>query len=435
MEGRMNDRTENEALKEGKRKPSDLWLKAVSLWAAALAAMPLFACGARLAPVSSPLRWLTIPCLAFFMSAAALIVPARKARQAAVCAVMSAAVLSFFIIGRGMPGFVAALACAVLCFVCLSRRSSPPGREWGYVFWVAGLIFQLILCSMFSHGGFLDHPDYSRTASVCGVGTCVFFLLFLLFLNRMTLIGASHADITARKVPFVIRFRNTGAVIFLFVLAMTAGFSEKIKNAVSAAWNGVLFVVGSIVRFFMSLFSYTPIEEGAGGGEGGGDMLFPADTAEPSLFAVIFEKVFMVLASLLALFLLILALRVLWKALIDLAGQIRIKISGMMDRASEDYTETVDDTRSGKQDEAVRRRRFGTQKEARPRNGTDLVRYLYRRFLKKHPERQGLTCREALNDSPERDSFTELYERARYGGQTVDLRDSEALERRLRKKV
>lgn len=421
--------------KENRRKLPDLMIKAVSLWAAACAAMPLFACGARLASAQSPLKWMAIPYIAFFLSCAALAVPARKARPAAACAVLGTAALSFAVMDGGLAGAVSGAACAALCFVCLSRRSSPPGREWGYVFWTAGLILQLLLWSMFANGSFFDHPDYPRAAAVCGAGTCVFFLLFLLFMNRMTLIGASHADITSRKVPFSIRFRNTGAVVFLFVTAVAAGFSEKIRSAVSAAWNWLLISVGAVIRFVLSLFSYSPIERGAGGGDGGGDAFLPVETNEPSLFALIMEKVFLGLASLLAVFLLILALKALWKALIRLAGQIRLKITGLMDRASEDYTETVDDTRREKQDEGVRRRGFASRRDVRPENGADLVRYLYRRFLKKHPERQGMTCREALNDNPDRESFAGLYERVRYGGQAVDMRDSEALERRLRKRI
>ena len=421
--------------KTNRRKIPDLLIKAVSLLAAACAAMPIFACGARLISVHSPLRWMAIPYIAVFMSCAALIVPVQKARQASACAVLSTAIITFFVQAGGLSGTVSALACAVLCFVCLSRRSSPPGREWGYVFWVAGLIVQLLLWSMFANGIVFDHPDYHRAAAVCGVGTCVFFLLFLLFMNRMTLAGASHADITARKVPFLILLRNTGAVIFLFVLAVITGFSENIRSAASAAWNWLLFAIGTVVRFFLSLFSNTPIESSAGVRDGGGDSFLPAETAEPSLFAMILEKIFLGIAFLLLVFLLVIFLRTLWKTMIKLAGRIRVKIMGMMDRASEDYTETVDDTRRGKQDEAVRRKDFGARREARPENGTDLVRYLYRRFLKKHPDRQGLTCREALKDSPDRDNFTELYERARYSGQAVDMRDSEALERRLRKKA
>ena len=430
----MTENRKTEDKKEDRRKLPDLMIKAISLWAAACAAMPLFACGARLTSAHSPLRWMAMPYIAFSLSCAALAVPARKARLAAACTVLGAAVLSFAAMEGGLAGAVSGAACAALCFLCLSRRSSTPGREWGYVFWTAGLILQLLLWSMFANGSFFDHPDYSRAAAVCGAGTCVFFLLFLLFMNRMTLIGASHADITARKVPLTIRFRNTGAVVFLFLMAVIAGFSEKIRSAVSVAWNWLLISVGAIIRSVLSLFSYTPIENGAGGGDGGGEAFLPAETNEPSLFAQILEKVFMGLALLLAVFLLILAMKALLNAMIRLAGQIRLKIIGMMDRASEDYTETVDDTRRDKQDEVIRRRGFAAGRDIRPENGTDLVRYLYRRFLKKHPERRGLTCREALMDDPERESFAGLYERARYGGQAIDMRDSEALERRLKKK-
>ena len=435
MDGSMTEKSKAEEKKENRRKLPDLMIKTVSLWAAACAAMPLFACGARITSAQSPLRWMVIPYIAFLLNCAALAVPARKARPAAACAVPGAFALSFFIQGCGLDGAISGAACAALCFVCLSRRSSPPGREWGYVFWAAGLIIQLLIWSMFANGSFFDHPDYPRAAAVCSAGTCVFFLLFLLFMNRMTLISASHADITERKVSFIIRFRNTGAVVFLFAMALIAGFSEKIRSAASAAWNWILLLIGTVIRFVLSLFSYTSIERGTGGGNGGGDAFLPAETNEPSLFAAILEKVFMGLAFLLAVFLLFMAIRALWKALKKLAGQIRLKITGMMDRASEDYTETVDDTRTGKQDEDVRHRGFSAGRDARPENGTDLVRYLYRRFLKKHPERQGLTCREALKDNPDRESFAELYERARYGGQAVDMRDSEDLERRLKKKA
>ena len=108
------------------------------------------------------------------------------------------------------------------------------------------------------------------------------------------------------------------------------------------------------------------------------------------------------------------------------------RISRMAEQASEDYTETIDDTRKDRADEMTgyRVRRLGRTR--RPSNGNELVRSLYRRYLRRHPDKKGLTCREALEGQSEAELFSSLYERARYSDREVPMAESEELEKKIK---
>ncbi len=415
------------------RTMGGMLMKLFSLLAFACAAMPLFACGAQLFARCSPLRWMAVPYLSMLWAWAAILLPARWSRIAVPAAFLMSALPAFFLLGGGPGGMAGAAAAGILCFVMVSRRPRPNGDEWSYAFWMAALVWQLILWSMFSHGAFFDGALYASAARVCAAGSGAYMLLFVMYLNRTNLVSASHADITVKKVSPVIRLRNTAAVILLFLVSLAAGFSETLKKAASALWHGILRVISAVVDFLMSLFSFAapiPTEEAS---EGGGGAFPAAGEAERSLLSVILEKVMMAAAAVILAVLLWFALKAVYKLLKKLAARMMEKIGAMMDQASEDYTETVDDTRGEKNEDFAPRSLFKRREgRRRPETGSELVRYLYRRYLKKHPEKKGLTCREALSGDGEETAFSRLYERARYSDHEVSMAESEALEKSLK---
>lgn len=419
--------------RDGERTPGGYLIKAGSLTAAAFAAMPLFACGTLLNASPGLLRWMAVPFVSLAASLLALLVSAKKIRGLTPLTLLAAAAVSFPLAGGGWQGAIAAAAAAALCFAFLSRRALPPGNEWGVSFWLSGLIWQLILWALFGMGLILGESDGPAAAGYCAAGSSAYMLLYLLSLNRDALSSGSHSDITGKQVSPRIRFRNRCAVGLLFVLSAAAGFSKKLVEAARVLWDLILSAVGAAVEFFLSLFPSmtSPSAGGTGGREGG---LFGMEEAsEPSLLSRILEKAAMVLAAAATLFLLFLLIRAATRLVKTLYRRLMDKISRMAELADEDYTETVDDTRKDRGDEETVRRGGRIAPQRRPTTGGELVRSLYRRFLRRYPEKKGLTCREALKGTAEEKLFTSLYERARYSGHEVSMAESEALEEKIKK--
>ncbi len=416
----------------GMRTPSGILRKAGSYLAASCAAMPLYACCAQLTGVRAPQEWCLLALIPLVFSLAALLMPAGRARLTVPAACVLSCAVSFLAIGGGAHGAAAGLAGAVICFVYLSKRSQRPGFEWSSVFWTSGLVWQLILWSMFRSGFFFDISGYRRAVRLCAAAGAVYLLLFILYLNRLSLISGSHSDITGKQVAPRIRFRNQTAVVFVSVIAAAAGFSREIAGAASAAWDGFLKLLSAVIGMLMSLFSYNAPAGISDSGGGGGS--FPiGEVTERSLLSRILEGIMYAAAAVILVILLYHAFKGALKALKRLAVYIRERLSRMMDTASEDYTETVSDTREDRDEGRAEHVRRAREREGRISCGRDLVRRLYRTYLKKHPDRRGMTCREALGEEGEKALFSEMYERARYSGHEVTMAESEELREKLRK--
>ena len=416
---------------ERRRTASGLLVKFGSLLAAACAAVPVFACGSLLSRTPAPLSWMLSPLIVFLLSCAVLLVPARKARALVPLSVAAGAALSWLVSGGGLPGLTAGAVSGVLVLVFLSRRVCPSGYEWGSVFWLSALLWQPVLWALMRNENLFVAPVFRTCTKICAGSACLFVLLFLLYLNRMNLINGSHSDVTGRKVAFQIRSRNICAVLLLFALSAAAGFSSQLRDAAAWLWRMIKKGIAAVIRFIGSLFTLAETNEVSGGGGGGMDGLMAAEAAEKSLFAEILEKAVMVLAALILAFLLWKAAGAAVKAFKALYAALLARLGRLTDMANEDYTETVDDTRgTGTEGTAVRRHTV-RQSMKRPAGGRELVRYLYRKFLRKNPALKGKTCREALEGEAEGELFAELYERARYSEHQVTEEESAELERRI----
>ena len=163
------------------------------------------------------------------------------------------------------------------------------------------------------------------------------------------------------------------------------------------------------------------------------------DGEEPSLFAVIMEKVFMVLAFLLMIALLALAVRVLYKALKRAVKRILERLKRYASSAGEDYVDEAESTLNwDEKTQSIREKlKEALEKQVRPPKWEELdgrgrVRRLYGQFLRRKPEAKNKTAREAIQQdkwfSPaQADAFTQLYETARYSDHEIAVRDADQL--------
>ena len=147
--------------------------------------------------------------------------------------------------------------------------------------------------------------------------------------------------------------------------------------------------------------------------------------SEPSAFAVLMEKIFMVLALIGLAVAILAALRIVWKKLRVLARKLWMLLNRYALAASEDYVDEVSDTReTGETVSSGRRSLFDNwfrQVNEEKLTPVERVRYRYRRLLRRHQEWQpGSTARENLPA----DSAV-IYERARYSGADITPQEAE----------
>ena len=273
-----------------------------------------------------------------------------------------------------------------------------------------------------------DLGEASPYAPVDGIliaGFVCYGALMLLYLNRVSLRSAVNG---MQAVPVTIRRKNFLLTAALFAVTMTAAGLPAVARAVGCAWEALKAVAAAVIRWLISLFPETATT-GADVGSGPGGM--PAmDAAELGLFAVIMEKIAMVLAAVAASVLAAIALIVLWKKCKALLNRLWARLNDYLTASTEDYQDEIVDTREDATAErAVRRlhrRGFRRRVDERALKPAERVRYRYQRTWLRHPEwTPERTARENLPEGA-----AEIYERARYSDHPVTDADAEEFARR-----
>ena len=142
-------------------------------------------------------------------------------------------------------------------------------------------------------------------------------------------------------------------------------------------------------------------------------------------------SILLVLAIAVVIFLIIIALRIVWRKLKILLKELWIRLNAYMASSSEDYVDEIADTRDDADHERMMRRRKRKQLRKRVDESTlnpqQRIRYRYLLYWLKHPEwTPERTARENLDGDA-----AQIYERARYSTHEVTERDAEAFARTL----
>lgn len=253
-----------------------------------------------------------------------------------------------------------------------------------------------------------------------------FAALMLLWMNRVSLNEAVNGR---DAVPTAMRRQNV--LLTMGVLAVTLLISAvpAIVRAVQRLWDALMICVGTVMRWLGRLLA---VEETVGGTDGGGTGgIGGLSAAEPGWLAVLLQKVFMVVAAIVAAAAVVFALRVLWRKLKRLLALLAQRLREYVAVATEDYEDEVTDTREdGERSRmALRRRPFMRRADERRMNPAERIRYRYQLLQARHDEwLPSSTARENLPDET-----ASIYERARYSGHTATAQDAERFAEQTRR--
>ena len=244
-----------------------------------------------------------------------------------------------------------------------------------------------------------------------------FILLAMLSMNRDSMVSAGMGR---QKTSASMNRKNTVFVAAFFVVAIIIALIPAISEAVTAAWNWLISTIG---RLLNALVQSLPIEGTLSNG-GSNDQMMGGMSGEASPFALLMQKIFMVLGTVLTAVVVLGILyalgKTIWKHLLNLMHS----LSKYMSSVSEDYEDEITDTRDFGEKERVRtsrRSRRAAVAESKNMPAGERIRRRYLRLLYKHPEwGRGTTARENL--PPE---AAPLYERARYSDHPLTDGDAE----------
>ena len=344
-------------------------------------------------------------------------------------AALAALALWLLPVGQNFALLLLPAGYGVLLFLMLPVSGWPQHREpapqWAAVGIGAHLLLQLMAGAAQRSGSALYQP-----AEPLRIGSFLLFLLLtLLSFNRANLGKAAQNRV---QIPRQMRRRNAALTISLMALALLVAALPAIGKALSKLWDMLWKAIASAAAFLASLLS---AGDGGSGGDGGvlNAALPVGETAEPGLFQLILEKVLGIIA--------IVALAVLlgwigwrlWKVLRRLFGLLRQKLSSYGNAAAKDYEDEVTDTRDDGEYRSTglmrRLRTRLTRADESRMTPAQRVRYRYLRLRDRHSDwLPAHTARETL--PPEAAC---LYERARYGGQSLSDAEAEQFREKTRR--
>lgn len=332
-----------------------------------------------------------------------------------------------------LQNLLPAVPCVVYLWLLPPAWARAVWEEWSPGLWIAGAGLQL------AGQAFASRPAFSGVNPLLMIVFLLYAFLLLLSLNRSGIRDGMHG---AEKAPAPIRRSNTALVFLVFLVAALASAWGALAQWLGTAWYYIRLGVGYVILFFMSLL---PVNEASQGGQGMGMEGFgaAAEAAEPSAFALFMEKVFRVLAFILLSVLLFFALRALVKKLRQLWVRLSERLRLYAAASSEDYVDEAESTLNWEektqsiQDWMKERiRRAPKQPRWEELNGRERVRSLYRQYIRRRPEAQGATVREALQKDARlsrstADAFARLYEQARYSDHDVSANDADQMRKQV----
>lgn len=275
----------------------------------------------------------------------------------------------------------------------------------------------------------MKNPVYEPVVPAMTAVFAVYILLSLLEMNR---VGLSRATLGRQSLPKAIRRFNTALTCAMFVLGMLIASMPAFARLMRAVWNAL---AAAIMQFLRLLASLMPEGAVGTGGMGGAQepMMLGGEAAEPSLLAVILEKIAIIAVCLLLIALVIPLLRRILRLLQQAVNRLQELMKAYIASVAEDGDE-ITDTRSDKPG-CEQRDRLGPLssllRRAGPQDRTPSgrIRAGYARLLRRRPQwAPSSTARENL--PPEAAS---LYEQARYSEHPVTPQDAERFAERTRR--
>lgn len=311
------------------------------------------------------------------------------------------------------------MLCALLMY-SLQFAAWPRDREIAFNWYAAGVIAHLLVQLIAYAARLQGSTHWARASLYLTAAFIPFVLLVLLSMNRSTMQSAS---LGRQRVPPSMRRRNVAITLSLLLGALVIAGIPAIVQTTKRIITLFFTIIGRVLAFIASLLeSENP--PGMGGSGGGMDMMPPVEYQEPSLLAVILEKIAMAAALVIAVLLVLFALKKLFCVLRALLRRIAAHLSRYAAAVSQDYVDEITDTREeGGEAASLLSRLRSRMSRVSERNmtPTERIRYRYRLLLRRHPDwHVSQTARENLPPEP-----AALYEAARYSGKEISQEEAD----------
>ena len=381
----------------------------------------------------TPFFWYLPSLFSFVWGIAGFFLPLKGRMPFAICGcglLVLGAVL--FLLPFGIPAMLLIIPCVAYLILLPPSWSRVVWEEWSSSLWLAGVV--LHFAGLIASGW----PRFAPAAVHFLVCFVLYLFLFLLYLNRNSLRDGMHGT---EKTPAPLKRRNTLLVIGVFLISILAACWQTLGKWVDIAWRFIKMVIGKVIDFLMQFFPERSM--GAGGG-GGADMLAGlGEESEPSAFAQLMEKVFMVLAAILLVVLIALALRVIYRNTKKLWKKLLERLRRYAANSGEDYIDETESTLNWdeKTQSVLDRLQKAVVRPRQPKwedlDGRGRIRRLYQQFLRRKPEEKNKTAREALKadkrlSGTQISSFTQLYEKARYSDHDISTQEADQLKSNIK---
>ena len=308
-----------------------------------------------------------------------------------------------------------------LLFMTLPIGGWEPWKELNLAWQVIGLLTHLLMQLLIDGSRRLGADVYGAAATPVLVSFLLFGVLVVLSFNRTSL---ENASMSRRTVPLVMRRANTVIVIGLLALGVLIAAIPAIGGALAQVWDWIvqlLLIIGTFLSTIM------PQNKQGGGGAmpaEAGDPITAGAVKEPSALMVFLEKVMGIFALIVAVGLLLLFLWAVGKRLLKLAKHLWSRWGQFSAMAGEDYEDEITSTRDESDVEReglLSRLRRIVPEDDKAATANERIRSRYKRLKRRRDWGSASTARETLPESA-----AVLYERVRYGGESLTDADAEA---------
>lgn len=384
-----------------------------------LGALPLMLYGAcRFFPQEAA-RCLALLPVCALLAALCMALPGRRRLPGAVaaCAVLAAVCacclpLSLRPVLFAVP---AALCLLLLASLFLAARTAT---DMSPAFYIAGAASHLVVQALirFARGDL--RAACEAWQPLLAAAFLAYLLLMLLAFNSISLDNATMARF---RLPASMRRINTLLTLAFLAIAALLAALPAVLRLIKAGMQAIRRLMRLIGDFVTWLLGDAP--GGFGGGSPQPMALAGAEALpeEPSMFAVLMQRLVIALAVAVLVLGLFVILRVLLRRALVLARRLFARLRSYAAVVSDDYADEITDTRSeeGRRDEYLLRRRERRTAGHAPAAPGARIRWRYARLLAKSKWASSSTARENLPEEA-----AALYERARYSALPISEEDA-----------
>lgn len=330
-------------------------------------------------------------------------------------------------IGEAHAALLIPVVYAVLLLSGLQFAGWARGRELNPVVCAILVLAHVIAQILVNVAAGGDSP-YAAVDELLIAGFICFGALMLLYLNRISLNLAVNGK---QAVPASMRRKNMLLTFALLGVTLLIAALPAVARAAERAWQWFKMLLIAVIQWLYSLFPEDSVTGTESGGRGG----FPAvEASEPSILAVILEKIMVVVVMTAVAVLAVFALRILWRKIRVLLRRLWAQLNAYLASSTEDYEDEIADTREdGAAERSARRSRRRTPRR-RVNEGAlkpaERIRYRYLMAWMRHPEwTPERTARENLSEGA-----AQLYERARYSDHEISPQQAEEFAKMMKER-